>query len=184
MCYISLYAVYFISHTKHYRNTHMSTLVQNLSQRLGNIGAAIIAAGPTVTKMRELVAKNLASRDWTHILYLRYSKKYEEWVFDIPQAGITDEPFVEGIPEIIEYHLDKAGKLDLAQSVGVPVLFTGAAKKPTGFSVGTNITLNALKEEHGGCWYKDKVSGMEGWLCPNLYQYFATSPDRIHICIR
>ncbi len=138
---------------------------------------------PAITAARKLLEQNLALQDWTHVLFLRQDAD-DEWVFDIPFAGISDEPFVDGIPEIIEDYLLKSKLLSTAQKYGVTVLFSGAKRKPKEFGHGTYFKLTKLHTENGGCWYKDNISGFEGWLCPNLYQYFASSPQQIHVCIR
>jgi hypothetical protein len=128
--------------------------------------------------------KNLSKKSWTHVIFMRWHKSYQEWCFDIPIVGIEDEPFVEGIPEIIEYHLGKSNKTTSAKKKGVTVLFSGAATKPKEFTSGTYFKLVKTKEENGGSWYKEPVSRYEGWLCPNLYQFFAKAPKQIHVCIR
>lgn len=32
----------------------------------------------------------------------------------------------------------------------------------------------------GGNWYWNESLGMEGWLCPALFKYFDTAPERIY----
>ncbi len=35
-------------------------------------------------------------------------------------------------------------------------------------------------QEMGGNWYWNESLGMEGWLCPALFKYFDTAPERIY----
>lgn len=136
------------------------------------------------SSIRSVIDKNLSKKSWTHVIFMRWHKTWQEWCFDIPIVGIVDEPFVEGIPDIIDYHLEISKKLTTAKKTGVSILFSGATTKPKEFTHGTYLKLVKTKEENGGGWYKESVSGLEGWLCPNLYQLFAKAPKQIHVCIR
>lgn len=134
--------------------------------------------------IKKLIHFNLSRKDWTHVIFMRWHKLFQQWCFDIPIVGIEDEPFVSGIPEIIDHHLAKKKKLTSARDNGINVLFSGAPTKPKNFKLGHYFKLVKLHEENGGCWYRDTTSKMEGWLCPNLFQFFATAPKQIHVCIR
>lgn len=131
------------------------------------------------------IQKNLGSRHWIHSIFLRQNTELM-WVFDIPFAGITDEPLVMGIPEIIEHHLKKARKFSLASQYGINVLFTDAPSIPMELRGGNNTTiiLDRVREDSNGAWYRDKETKMEGWLCPNLHQFFAAPPRRIYVAFR
>ncbi len=136
-----------------------------------------------VTKL--IIKNNLSRNKWIHIVYLRWHKKDKCWVFDIPFAGIIDEPFVDGMPELIEHHLKRVkGKLEHAKKYGVCVLFTEAKLKPAEFADGIYAKLARREEDNGGCWYWDAQAKKHGWLCPNLYQYFTSPPKQIHFCLR
>lgn len=136
------------------------------------------------TYIKSLINKNLAKKNWIHTIFLRWNKISKVWCFDIPIIGLVDEPFVKGVPEIIENNLIKINKLKEAQDYGVTVLFSNSSVKPAEFKQGHYFKLYKMHEENGGCWYKDGNSGFEGWLCPNLFQFFATTPKQIHVCIR
>jgi hypothetical protein len=41
----------------------------------------------------------------------------------------------------------------------------------------------AAREDCGGNWYKEKTTGMEGWLCPALFHYFDVAPRRLYLAI-
>ena len=38
-----------------------------------------------------------------------------------------------------------------------------------------------LREDCGGNWYREKTTGMEGWLCPALLRYFEIAPKRLYL---
>jgi hypothetical protein len=92
------------------------------------------------------------------------------WVFDDPTTGLVQEPFVAGIPEIIDRavaNIPDAGK-------GFKLTFS-ARPFP-----GYQIVLNWVREEFDGNWYRVEGTTSEGWLCPALLKYFATAPQRIY----
>ncbi|NJK29582.1 MAG: hypothetical protein HC851_20310 [Acaryochloris sp. RU_4_1] len=96
--------------------------------------------------------------------------RYQEmWVFDDPQVGLVQEPFVSGIPAMIDRlvadipHADRGFKLIFAQ---------------TPFP-GYQAQLNWVREEFGGHWYHWQAHNLEGWLCPALFKYFETAPQHL-----
>lgn len=93
------------------------------------------------------------------------------WVFDDATVDLVREPFVMGIPEMIDTLV--ADIPDAAK--GFRLLFA-AAPFP-----GVQIQLIRLREEMGGWWYQEPVSHREGWLCPALFKYFDEAPETIHI---
>lgn len=130
------------------------------------------------------IKSNLGRKQWIHSVFLRWHQGENTWCFDIPFAGIIDEPFVDGIPELIEFHLNRKGKLKEAKKTGICVLFSGTTKKPDCFKNGIYAKLQRREEDNGGCWYWDAAAKAHGWLCPNLYQFFARPPRQVHFCIR
>lgn len=91
------------------------------------------------------------------------------WVFDDPDVELVREPFVAGIPELIDE------------------LTAGIADAENGFRLtfsanyfpGAKICLKREREEAGGWWYV-APDGREGWLCPALFRYFAFAPPEIY----
>jgi hypothetical protein len=41
--------------------------------------------------------------------------------------------------------------------------------------------LVRLREDAGGNWYRERSTGMEGWLCPALFKYFDVAPQRLYL---
>ena len=90
------------------------------------------------------------------------------WAFDDAMAGLVQEPFVCGVPEMIEqWTRDIPG----AES-GFTLLFSSVPFPSY------QAELLRLREEFGGNWYRESSTGMEGWLCPALYKYFESAPER------
>jgi len=91
------------------------------------------------------------------------------WVFDDARVGLVREPFVSGIPEMIDKLVEK---IPNAES-GFRLLFS-----PTPFP-GFQMKLTLRREEFGGNWYFCEQLGTEGWLCPALFKYFAEAPREL-----
>ncbi len=98
--------------------------------------------------------------------------KYEGfWVFDDERVDLVREPFVMGIPEIIETLLLKKGLSEYNFSV----LFSSS-----GFPE-PDIILQKETAEAGGNWYNSKELNLRGWLCPALYLYYKQAPKNLYI---
>lgn len=93
------------------------------------------------------------------------------WVFDDERVGLVKEPFVMGIPAIIERivaHLPEPEK-------GFTVLFNDTGLPQA------DVVLEKTKPDSGGTWYRCTETGMEGWLCPALFKYYPEAPDKIWV---
>lgn len=95
------------------------------------------------------------------------------WVFDDQTCGLVKEPFVSGIPEIIN-------------------LFVGGIENPKkGFRLlfsdnqfpGSIIRLDRCEPEAGGYWYQLHGTTKKGWLCPAMFNYFEQAPDSIFAAV-
>jgi len=95
----------------------------------------------------------------------------DTWVFDDESAGLNKEPFVTGIPEMIN---DLVKDIPNARS-GFRLFFSSAPFP------GYQVELARVKEEDGGYWYRVKNKSAEGWLCPALFRYFETAPETIYV---
>ena len=93
------------------------------------------------------------------------------WVFDDPAVGLTREPFVMGIPEMIN---------DLVRDIpdarqGFRLLFS-----PSPFP-GFQRRIEWVREDLEGNWYRADEPPMEGWLCPALFRYFDKAPPELYV---
>lgn len=97
--------------------------------------------------------------------------KYEEvWVFDDEAVGLVKEPFVSGMPQIIEL-LTR----NIPESNKGFALFFSKTPFPT-----YQVKLEWKREEYGGNWYFWQEKNLEGWLCPALFKYFDETPSEIY----
>jgi hypothetical protein len=97
------------------------------------------------------------------------------WVFDDDRTGLVREPFVAGVPEILEGLLVKQGiPLDEA-APGFRLIFS-AVPFP-----GHQLAASRVGEEGGGTWYEESEGKARGWLCPALFRYFTSAPDHLYV---
>jgi hypothetical protein len=99
-------------------------------------------------------------------------RKNGTWVFNDPIKNLIEEPFVSGIPEMIDSIV--------GNETNEIVIYFSKDKFPN-----YEYVLQHIESEMGGNWYnfefKDKV--MKGWLCPALFKYFDKTPKEIYLKI-
>jgi hypothetical protein len=93
------------------------------------------------------------------------------WVFDDEYVGLVKEPFVEGIPEMINRLVEDIP--DARQ--GFKLLFS-ASPFPR-----YEAELTWERSEYEGNWYKNVETSESGWLCPALFKYFDVAPEKIYV---
>jgi hypothetical protein len=104
------------------------------------------------------------------------------WVFDFPSLAVEKEPFVSGIPEILEMLLaPDPVALEEIKRKGFVILFDGHSKECPDALKSQGIILNKLRAESGGTIYQLEGTSFEGWLCPVLNKFFSESPERIFV---
>ncbi|MDJ0743050.1 MAG: hypothetical protein QNJ32_06775 [Xenococcaceae cyanobacterium MO_167.B27] len=92
------------------------------------------------------------------------------WVFDDRERNLEKEPFVCGIPEMINIMTK-----DIADAnSGFRMLFSFAPFPDY------QVELVYLREEFGGNWYYWEKYDLEGWLCPAMFKYFENTPKKIY----
>ena len=92
------------------------------------------------------------------------------WMFDDAVVGLTREPFVSGIPEMIELLVAPIPEAHQ----GFRLLFS-AQPFP-----GHQVELDRVREEAGGAWYSWPSQNREGWLCSALMKYFSSPPAHLY----
>lgn len=88
------------------------------------------------------------------------------WVFNDADTNLTKEPFVSGIPEIINFMVKDVPH---AHS-GFRLVFSSEPFP------GCQVQLQWVREEMRGNWYRCLQTDSEGWLCPALFLYFESAP--------
>lgn len=92
------------------------------------------------------------------------------WVFDDAAVGLNREPFVAGVPEILD---DLVKDIPNAEK-GFRMLFSGEPFP------GYQAVYSSAEAEYGGGWYTT-TDGRRGWLCSALFKYFAKAPAKIYV---
>jgi hypothetical protein len=103
------------------------------------------------------------------ILVIHPYKSEGTWVFDDSRVGLVREPFVSGADTILDRMVE--GIVDAKR--GVTLLFS-ARPFP-----GSQFEFVWRREELEGNWYFSPQFAMEGCLCPALFKYFDSAPERI-----
>ena len=91
-------------------------------------------------------------------------------MFDDEATGLVREPFVAGVPEMIDA---LTAEIPNAEK-GFRLVFSGAPFP------GAQVELDWVREEMGGHWYRASLTESEGWLCPALFKYFDAAPKKIY----
>ena len=98
------------------------------------------------------------------------------WVFDDPSRGLAREPFVSGVPQMIDALVTGAG-MDLANARGRGFRLLFSANPFPGYQQAYTRT----RSEYAGTWYRcEAAGGAEGWLCPALFKYFPEAPPALY----
>jgi hypothetical protein len=92
------------------------------------------------------------------------------WGFDEPLLHLKAEPFVQGMPEMI----DKMVQGIPGSDKSVRLIFSQQTFP------GWQYRLDLRREEDGGNWYYNEKYQMEGWLCPALFKFFPRAPQHIY----
>jgi hypothetical protein len=116
------------------------------------------------------------------LLILEIYRHAKTWCFTDSQRGLLHEPFVLGVPEIIDYVIEQKEKLDYSKTY--QVIFSD-----TQFP-GASYYLQQLRSEFKGCWYTlfsvtdEQQDVDEGWLCPATLKFFDQFPVKIYVSIK
>ena len=92
------------------------------------------------------------------------------WVFDDPRVGLSREPFVSGIPEMIDVMVADIPNAE----TGFRLLFSSAPFP------GYQVELEKVRAEYEGTWYRWTDNKAEGWLCPALFLYYSEAPALLY----
>jgi len=116
----------------------------------------------------ETTSQNIAANS---ILVIQPYKYGRTWVFDDPKIGLVREPFVAGIPEMI----DKLSSDIPDANSGFQLTFS-AIPFPD-----YEEKLIWRRSDGIGNWYYSQKYDIEGWLCPAMYKYFRKAPKELYI---
>ncbi len=105
------------------------------------------------------------------ILVIAPYKVAATWVIDDASRGLKREPFVAGIPKLIDRLTSDIPNADR----GFRLLFS--AKPFPGYT----HKLTWKRKDGSGNWYYAEAFKAEGWLCPALLRFFSSPPKEIYI---
>jgi len=93
------------------------------------------------------------------------------WVFDDAAVGLKREPFVGGIPEMIDDMVKDIPNADQ----GFRLVFSSQAFP------GYMEKLTWRRGDQTGNWYYAEKQKKEGWLCPGLFRYYQQAPRELYV---
>lgn len=93
------------------------------------------------------------------------------WVFDDPAVNLRREPFVAGVPEMIDVLVK-----DIHEAKdGFRLLFS-ANPFP-----GHQKKLTWVRGDSEGNFYRLDDPPMEGWICPAMFRYYKAPPQALYV---
>lgn len=95
----------------------------------------------------------------------------DTWVFDDEAVDLHKEPFVFGVPEMLDELV--AGIPDARG--GFRLTFS------TNPFPGYQRVAVWKREEHDGNWYSFEGQEHEGWLCPAMFKYLDVAPEKLYV---
>ena len=93
------------------------------------------------------------------------------WVFDDERLGLVREPFVAGVPEMIDVLVREIPDA----TNGFRLLFSAQAFP------GHQHMLTWTRGDDVGNFYRLDDPPMEGWLCPAMFRYYPKPPAEIFV---
>lgn len=93
------------------------------------------------------------------------------WVFDDARFGLVREPFVAGVPEMIDVLVADVPEADK----GFRLTFS-ARPFPD-----YDKKLTWLRGDMEGNYYRLDNPPLEGWICPAMFKYYEKAPAELYI---
>ena len=145
---------------------------QKISVKRVVIAAAlVIALGAAVVWCSGVLPARRSKPPQNAIMVIAPYRFNGTWVFDDPPAGLVREPFVAGVPEMID-----ALVADIpAADKGFRLTFS-SQQFPT-----FQKKLTWVRGDAVGNYYKIDDPPMEGWICPALFRYYDKPPAELYV---
>ena len=140
-------------------------------ERLAVIAVCLLLVATAVAWHYQLLPGSRPSQRENAIMMIAPYRHQGTWVFDDASAGLVKEPFVAGVPEMIDVLVKDIP--DAEQ--GFRLLFS-ARPFP-----GHQKQLRWLRGDSGGNYYALDDPPMEGWICPAMFKYYAKAPEHLYI---
>ena len=140
-------------------------------RRVGIIAGVAVLAAVAVAWATGLLPQRRNSVPANALIVIVPYRHAGTWVFDDPSAKLVREPFVAGVPEMIDMLVrDIPGATNGFRLLFSAQPFPGYQKK-----------LTWLRGDMGGNYYKMEEPAMEGWLCPAMFRYYQTPPKELYV---
>jgi hypothetical protein len=140
-------------------------------RKLGIIAAVAVLAALAIAWAGGLLPQRRGSVPANALIVIAPYRHAGTWVFDDPKAGLVREPFVAGVPEMIDVLVR-----DIADATNGFRLLFSAQPFP-----GYQKKLTWLRGDMGGNYYKMDDPPMEGWICPAMFRYYQTAPRELYV---
>jgi hypothetical protein len=150
----------------------------NLTDDESNRLFAQLAGGCTVGDVVDLIRHSESNKDdqrETNTLRCLVPFRWGgTWVFDDPAVGLDKEPFVVGIPELIDILLTRKGMKNVDR-----FRLTFSASEIPGYDEKINMRFGPIDD---GTGYETQSFGMTGFMFSRaLDLYFYESPEQIYV---
>jgi len=140
-------------------------------RRVGIIAALSVVVALVIAWTSGIIPHHRGSVPTNALIVIAPYRHAGTWVFDDPKAGLVREPFVAGVPEMI----DVLAKGIPDATNGFRLLFS-AQPFP-----GYQKKLTWLRGDMGGNYYKMDDPAMEGWICPAMFRYYQSAPKELYV---
>lgn len=148
------------------------TILKSVRPRWDKMAVVLVLA-PVLLGLALLAGERQWTQSSNSLFVIAPYRVGSSWAFDDPSAGLKGEPFVSGIPAMIDKLVAEAGIPATERSFRL--IFSSRAFPNYQAKVVRGRT------EAGGHWYYCKRLDKEGWLCPALFKYFRRAPKEIYI---
>ncbi|MCD4726859.1 MAG: hypothetical protein K8R46_04310 [Pirellulales bacterium] len=145
---------------------------QSFSYRRVAVAAIVaFAVAFSVLWYHGILATSPSYRPANSIMVIAPYRYSGTWAFDDPSAGLVREPFVGGIPEMIDILVADIPDADKGFRL------TFSAREFPGYQ----RKLTWLRGDEQGNWYRLDGTSDEGWICPVLFKYYREAPKELYV---
>jgi len=139
--------------------------------RIAVVAVCLLLVGVAIAWQYRIIPGMQANARANSILVIAPYRHQGTWVFDDASAGLVQEPFIAGVPEMIDVLVSDIPDAD----DGFRLLFS-AQPFP-----GHKKKLTWLRGDSGGNYYSLDAPPMEGWICPAMFKYYSTAPKNLYV---
>jgi len=134
------------------------------------VAAVLVLAGVAMAWYSRLLQRSPRASENALLIIAPY-RYHGTWVFDDDRVGLVREPFVAGIPEMIDVLVKEIPNAEAGFRLTFSARpFPGYQKK-----------LTWIRGEMEGNYYRLDDPPMEGWLCPALLKYYDKPPKELYV---